>query len=86
MVMMLLTMAYTVRPETDFIPSLLLIFLRWVVTVWVDKKSFLMTRIQILDQFGSLTDLVFDNIVINKPFPPSHFNFEPPPGTEVLTQ
>ena len=39
MVIMLFTMAYTVRPETDLIPSLLLMFFRWVVTVWVDKKQ-----------------------------------------------
>lgn len=54
--------------------------------VWVDKSSFLIKRLQILDHLGSITDLIFFNLVVNKPYPVDYFNFTPPEGTEIIKQ
>lgn len=54
--------------------------------VWVDKKSFLIKRLQIVDQFGSITDLVFSNMKVNQKFPADYFSFTPPPDTELIQQ
>jgi outer membrane lipoprotein carrier protein len=54
--------------------------------VWVDKKSFMIKRLQIVDQFGSITNLVFSNIKVNQKFPADYFSFTPPPDTEVIQQ
>lgn len=58
--------------------------------VWVDRESFLINRLQIIDYFDTITDIFFKNIQINTP-PGSiddrvFFNFVPPPGTEVIRQ
>ena len=54
--------------------------------VWVEKKRSLVTRMQIVDQFGSVTDLYFDQIKTNQPVAQGLFTFTPPPGTEVIRQ
>jgi len=60
--------------------------------VWVDQKDFLITRMQILDHFDTVTDLYFDNIEINadhhgnRKINEDLFTFSPPPGTEIIEQ
>ncbi len=54
--------------------------------VWVNKKDFMIKRLQIVDQFGSVTDLVFSNIKVNQKVPADYFTFTPPPDTEILQQ
>ncbi|OKY75590.1 MAG: hypothetical protein BM485_07625 [Desulfobulbaceae bacterium DB1] len=57
-----------------------------IMYVWVDKDTFLINHLQIQDHLGSLTDLVFFNPVVDKPFPVEHFHFTPPEGTEIIRQ
>jgi len=54
--------------------------------VWVDTRSYLITRLQIVDQFGSVTDLTFSGIVTNRKIGPDYFTFTPPPDTEIIKQ
>lgn len=54
--------------------------------VWVAKKTFLIERLQIVDQFGSVTDLYFSKIKRNKKISPDYFKFTPPPDTELIQQ
>lgn len=51
--------------------------------VWMDD-AFLLRRLEIVDHFGSVTELVFSNIVSNAPVAPETFNFTPPAGTEII--
>jgi outer membrane lipoprotein carrier protein len=43
-------------------------------------------RLEIVDHFGSITDLVFANISRNEPVAPETFVFTPPLGTEIIEQ
>lgn len=52
--------------------------------VWIDTKGFFSKRIRIMDLFGSVTDLSFQNIRTNQPVKDDAFNFSPPAGTEVI--
>ena len=54
--------------------------------IWVDATTFLIKRLEIVDQFGSVTDLVFTNIVYNQVIAPEIFSFTPPAGTEIIEQ
>ena len=54
--------------------------------VWVDQKQYMIARLEILDQFGSVTTLHFSNIELNPQLPAATFLFTPPPGTEILEQ
>lgn len=68
----------TLHPQIDYL------------YVWVDRESFLINRLQIIDYFDTITDIFFKNIQINTP-PGSiddrvFFNFVPPAGTEVIRQ
>ena len=56
------------------------------IHVWTEDSTFLTDRIQIVDQFGSVTDIFFTNIKVDQPIPVSRFTFTPPPGTEVIEQ
>jgi outer membrane lipoprotein carrier protein len=51
--------------------------------IWMDD-DFMVRRLEIVDHFGSITDLVFSNIRRNEPVPPETFRFTPPPGTEII--
>jgi outer membrane lipoprotein carrier protein len=53
--------------------------------IWMDD-DFMVRRLEIVDHFGSITDLVFSNIRRNEPVPPETFRFTPPPGTEIIEQ
>ncbi len=63
-----------IHPQVDFLH------------VWVDRQTFLINRLQIVDQFGSITYLIFSHIKVNEKIPASAFEFTPPPGTEIITQ
>ncbi|MCK5340605.1 MAG: outer membrane lipoprotein carrier protein LolA [Desulfobulbaceae bacterium] len=54
--------------------------------VWVTAETFLIHRIMIVDQLGSVTDLLFSNITTDQEIPPDLFVFTPPPDTEIIEQ
>lgn len=60
------------HPQIDFI------------SLWVDRKSFLMTRLRVTDKFGTVTDLVFAKLTTNQEVPATAFHFTPPEGTEII--
>lgn len=62
----------TAHPQVDYLYA------------WVDAKQYYITRLEIIDQFGSVTTLTFADIQLNLPFPPATFQFTPPPGTEII--
>jgi len=55
------------------------------LSIWLGN-DFLVTRMQISDLFGSLTDLHFTNIKRNQPVSGERFSFTPPPGTDIVEQ
>jgi outer membrane lipoprotein carrier protein len=54
--------------------------------LWVDQKQYFITRLEVVDQFGSVTTLSFSGIELNPAVSPALFHFTPPPGTEILEQ
>jgi outer membrane lipoprotein carrier protein len=54
--------------------------------IWVDASTYLIRRLEIVDHFGSVTDLVFTNIKYNQSIAPELFSFTPPAGTEIIEQ
>lgn len=52
---------------------------------WLDE-NFMVQRLEIVDHFGSVTDLVFSNIRRNEPVGQETFHFTPPAGTEIIEQ
>lgn len=56
------------------------------ILVWADRSTFLIDRLRIIDQFGSVTDLFFSGIKTDVKIPASLFTFTPPPGTEIIHQ
>ena len=63
----------TAHPQVDYLH------------VWIDE-NFMVRRLEIVDHFGSITDLAFSNITRNAPVPPETFAFTPPLGTEIIEQ
>lgn len=53
--------------------------------ICADEK-FLINRMQIVDQFGTVTDLYFSNIKTNEQPSLDFFTFTPPPDTEIIRQ
>lgn len=53
--------------------------------VWLNDK-FLISRMQIVDHYGSITDLTLTNIKLNLPVDLERFKFVPPVGTEIIRQ
>lgn len=53
--------------------------------LWLNE-NFLISRMQITDHYGSITDLTFNNISLNLPVELERFKFKPPPGTEIVKQ
>lgn len=53
--------------------------------LWLNEK-FLISRMQIGDHYGSVTDLTFSNIRLNLPVAADRFKFTPPVGTEIVRQ
>jgi outer membrane lipoprotein carrier protein len=54
--------------------------------LWAHAESFLIERLQILDHFGTVTDLYFTEIKIDVDLPADLFTFTPPAGTEIIRQ
>jgi outer membrane lipoprotein carrier protein len=53
--------------------------------VWLNDLH-LVRRLKIFDHFGSVTELNFSNIRLNQTVDRQVFQFEPPPGTEIIRQ
>ncbi len=56
------------------------------LNLWVDSDTWLVTRIQLVDQLNTTTDLFFSHITVNRPVPAATFSFTPPAGTEIIHQ
>jgi outer membrane lipoprotein carrier protein len=60
--------------------------------LWIAHDTFLITHMQIIDHFDTVTDLFFDNIKINtdhygnSEITDDLFLFSPPEGTEIIEQ
>jgi len=58
--------------------------------VWTSRDTFLIDRLQIIDLFGTVTDLYFNNIAVDQnaggEINDSLFHFTPPPDTEIIKQ
>ena len=63
----------TAHPQVDYLH------------VWIDE-NFMIRRLEIVDHFGSITDLSFANITRNEPVSQETFVFIPPMGTETIEQ
>ncbi len=53
--------------------------------LWLNEE-FLISRMQIADHYGSITDLTLTNIKLNQPVDLERFKFVPPVGTEIVRQ
>ncbi len=53
------------------------------INIWL-RDDFLVKRLQIIDHFGSVTDISLSNLEINKAVSDDLFVFTPPPGTEIM--
>ncbi|HCC55632.1 MAG TPA: outer membrane lipoprotein carrier protein LolA [Desulfobulbaceae bacterium] len=63
----------TAHPQVDYLH------------IWIDE-NFMMRRLEIVDLFGSITNLVFENVRRNEPISQDIFVFTPPLGTEIIEQ
>jgi outer membrane lipoprotein carrier protein len=54
--------------------------------LWADRSTYLITRLQVIDHFCSITDLSFSEIKTDIEIPAALFTFIPPPGTEIIRQ
>lgn len=52
--------------------------------LWVDESDELMRQVQILDMSENLTTYVIDTLRINSGLADSQFEYQPPPGVEVI--
>jgi outer membrane lipoprotein carrier protein len=54
-----------------------------VLTMAVDRNTFLVTGFRFSDIYGNRTELVFEDMAVNTGLPDDLFTFTPPPGTEI---
>jgi len=54
--------------------------------LWISSSTWMVERIQLVDQLDSTTDLFFTNIITNQPVADKTFLFTPPPDTEIIEQ
>ena len=54
--------------------------------VEADEENYLIRRLEIVDHFGSVTTLIFSRIELNPQLAPDFYRFEPPSGTEILSE
>ena len=52
--------------------------------LWVDIEKFQLNHLQLVDQLNTQTDFRFKNMVMNKKYNGSIFEFSPPEGTEII--
>ncbi len=55
------------------------------ILMWTDSE-YLINKLMIVDQMGSITDITFKNIKINPTIKAAQFSFTPPDGTEIIKQ
>jgi outer membrane lipoprotein-sorting protein len=53
------------------------------IKLWIDKKTFLTSKIEYVEGDGDITRYEFTNIRINQPVPPSKFALSLPPSVKV---
>ena len=51
--------------------------------LWIDKKSSLLKKVQIIDFYGNINEIRFTSIVPDASVNPSIFAFIPPKGTRI---
>lgn len=62
------------------------------IYLWADTNTFLISRLQIIDHFDTVTDISFSDVVLDGneynalPIDDATFTFTPPAGTEVIRQ
>ena len=58
---------------------------KWVskVRVWVDSKTWFLTRIDLWEPSGDYSSVKLKNVQVNTPVSDSIYAFQPPPGTTV---
>jgi len=54
------------------------------VRVWVDRRSFLVRRFEILEENETIRTIILGDLEPDKAIPDSVFRFVPPPGTDVF--
>jgi outer membrane lipoprotein carrier protein len=54
--------------------------------IWVTRDDFTLKGLEVVDQFGSITNLQFLDIRLNQEIPEEYFVFTPPPDTEIISQ
>jgi outer membrane lipoprotein carrier protein len=64
----------TTHPQVDYL------------YLWVDPRQYFINRLEVVDQFGSVTTLIFSGIEINPAVGGAAFRYTPPAGTEILEQ
>lgn len=52
--------------------------------IWVDTDTMHLVRLQLVDQLNTVTDFRFTDIIMDKKYPESVFEFTAPSGTEII--
>ncbi|HET9385938.1 MAG TPA: outer membrane lipoprotein chaperone LolA [Gemmatimonadales bacterium] len=55
-------------------------------TIWIDRKTNLVRRIEIVETSGQRRTIVLRNVVVNRPVASREFAFSPPGGVRVVDQ
>ena len=53
------------------------------IRIWIDKKSYLTTKVEYVEGDGDITRYEFTNIRVNEPVPPSRFALSLPPSVRI---
>jgi outer membrane lipoprotein-sorting protein len=53
------------------------------IKLWIDKKTYLTTKIEYVEGDGDITRYAFTNIKVNQPIAPSRFVLNLPPNVKV---
>ncbi len=53
------------------------------IKLWIDKKTFLTSKIEYVEGDGDITRYEFTNLRINEPVPPSRFALHLPSNVKV---
>jgi outer membrane lipoprotein carrier protein len=84
------TLSYSPRPDEPFRLELAPRYQRVAkrlrgMTLWIDRRLFLPTRVRYVEGDGDVTEYRFEKIRVNATLPPSRFELELPADVEVRT-